>query len=63
MGNKQLGLLFPIPNLWEKTEPALQNKAKLIMAQMVKQIIENNHREDNDASTDRPKNLSISSGS
>ncbi len=57
MGKKQLELLFPAPTLWVKIEPSLQNKAKLIMAQMVKLIIENKRMEDIDASTDRPKNL------
>ncbi len=57
MGKKQLELLFPAPNLWAKIEPSFQNKAKLIMAQMVKLIIENKRMEDIDASTDRPKNL------
>ncbi len=56
MGHKQVELPFPVPIPWEKMEPDLQNKTQQIMAQMINQIIENNHREDNDERQAEPSN-------
>ncbi len=46
MEHKQVGLPFPIPNSWEKMEPDRRNRGILIMARMIKKIIEVQRRGD-----------------
>ncbi len=56
MERKQVDLPFPIPNSWEKMEPDRQNRGILIMARMIKKIIEDQRRGDDNGKKAEPSN-------